>query len=425
MCPVCGVYEDQFVAVDIDRAGFISDLNSKIVIIGNSAAGVAAATAIRARNQNCPIEIFSAESEPGYNRPMLTKGLITKIEKLNFYIKPDAWYKDNNITLKLSAKVTEILKDSKEIVLADGEKHSYDKLIIATGARAIDAGIIGQELAGVFSIRDLDDIHEIQKMLGTATNVVVLGSGVLGLEAAWELKKAKKNVTIIDRSGIIMSKQLDEKGSKLCEEALTNSEINIVHNAIVDSIISEDGKKFEGAPAVSYVVLEDGSKLIADMVIVSIGITPNIEIAKNAGIDTGRFIRVNENMGTSIPDIYACGDCAEFNGQSFGIWNQALEMGKVAGANAIGDKVVYKQITPMNSFNGLGTSIFAVGDNGKDKEKKYKSVEFLDDAKNTYEKLYFVNDRLCGAILIGDVKRSVRLSKAYENQESLSKIMGE
>ncbi len=424
-CPVCGVPADQFVGVEIDKAGFTSNEKSKIVIIGSSAAGVSAAAAIRLRNQKCSIDMISAEAVIGYNRPMLTKGLISKVEGSNFNIKPASWYKDNNINLLLSTEVTKVDRDNKEITLSNGNKLSYDKLIIATGARPQNVGIVGQELAGVFSIRDLNDVNNIQQMLPKVQNVVVLGSGILGIEAAWELKNAGKNVTIVDRSGVFMSKQLDAKASQILEDSIIKSEINIVHNAKVDSLICNDNRKIEGKIAVSNVKLGDGNLLDADLVIISMGISPNVEIAKEAGLEIGKFILVDDLMKTNDDSIFACGDCSEFNGQSFGIWIQAIEMGKVAGANAIGDKLTYKQITPINAFNGLGTSLFAVGDNGKDENKKYKVVEVLDDSKNTYEKMYFVNDKLVGAILIGDTKKAVRLTKAYENGESLSKVLSE
>jgi flavorubredoxin/NADPH-dependent 2,4-dienoyl-CoA reductase/sulfur reductase-like enzyme len=424
-CPVCGVPADQFILVEIDKAGFLSNEKTKILIIGNGAAGVSAAAAIRARNTNCNIEIISDEAVIGYNRPMLTKGLISKIESSNFDIKPESWYKDNNIKISLSMNAIKIDKQAKEITLNTGDKVAYDKLIIATGARAQNLGIVGQELAGVFSIRNLKDVTEIQEMLSNVQDVVILGSGVLGIEAAWELKKANKNVTIVDRSGIIMSKQLDSKGSQILEEAIIKSDIKVVHNAKIDSIVSEGNKIIDGKAAASHVKLSDGTLLAADLVIISMGISPNIELAKDAGLEIGKFIIVNDMMGTNDDSIFACGDCAEYKGQSYGIWIQSIEMGKVAGANAAGDKLIYKQIIPMNSFNGVGTSLFSVGDNGKDESKKYKMVEVIDEAKNTYEKMYFVNEKLVGAILIGDTKKAVRLSKAYENGESLSKIMVE
>ena len=180
--------------------------------------------------------------------------------------------------------------------------------------------------------------------------------------------------------------------------------------------ISGDGKA-------TGVKLVDGTLVSADLVICSTGVRQNIELAKAIGIETGRSIKVNEKMETGVEGIYACGDCAEFNGANYAIWGQAVEMGKAAGINAVGDEYKYEAFIPSNAFSGMGTSLFAVGDNGKDPEKVYKTFEVFDGAKNTYEKLYFVNNRFCGGILLGDVSKSARLLEGYINQDPIAKFL--
>jgi len=414
-CPVCGVGPDQFIAVEAEAAELKASDPRRIVIIGGGAAGTAAAEAARLRNAACGIEIISDEDVPGYNRPMLTKGILSDIEKLNFFIKPEEWYDKNNIRLTLKTKVTGLDSAEKKLTLSNGETREYDKLIFATGARSMVPPLEGWDLAGVYSIRSLADVNNIQKVLHDVRNVVVLGGGVLGLEAAWEFRKAKKDVIVVDRSGIIMNKQLDKRGSDILEAAIANSGIIVEHNAQVAAIVGEG--------SVSGVQLADGKLLAADMVIISMGNKANVELGEKDGISVSGTIPVSDRMETSIAGIYACGDCASFGGVSYGIWNQAIAMGKVAGANAAGDDIAYEQVTPMNSFNGMGTALFSVGDNGKDPEKKYKTFELYDQAKNTYEKMYFLNDRFCGGILIGDVKKSVKFSKAYAKQESADKML--
>ncbi len=128
-------------------------------------------------------------------------------------------------------------------------------------------------------------------------------------------------------------------------------------------------------------------------------------------------------METNKKGIFACGDCAVYEGKSYGLWNQAIDMGKVAGANAAGDEVTYETIVPATAFSGMGTSLFSVGDSGKDPDKKYKSFEIYDEAKNSYEKLYFVNNRFVGGILIGDVSKSARLLDAFKKQEPMEKLL--
>lgn len=414
-CPVCGVGPEQFIEVEVSQITYRSDKAETYIIIGNGAAGTAACEEIRKRNASCKIEIISDENVIGYNRPMLTKGILSEIEGLNFYIKPLEWYSENKVKVTLSSKVTKIDDQKKQITLTNGETRAYDKLILATGANAFVPPIKGADKEGVYSIRSLADIKVIQNKLETTDQVVVIGGGVLGLEAAWEFKKAGKEVTVIEQSQGLMVRQLDDKASVLLREAAEKSGIKVQAGVGIEEIAGTD--------KVTGVKLVDGTVSPGQMVILSTGVRQNIELAKEIGAETDRSIVVNAKMETSVSHIYACGDCAQFEGTNFAIWSQAIEMGKVAGINAVGDEAVYKTITPSNAYHGMGTSLFSVGDNGKNPDKKYKSFEIYDAAKRTYEKYYFVNNRFCGGILIGDISKSVKLLESYENQDPSSKLV--
>lgn len=414
-CPVCGVGPDQFTALEVSDTSFVSDKAERIVIIGNGAAGTTACEEIRKRNKTCSIEIISSENVIGYNRPMLTKGILSEVDPINFYIKPEEWYREKNITLTLGTTVKEIKKESKELVLENGETRGYDKLILATGADSFIPPIKGAGQEGVFAIRTLEGVNQLQKFLQRAEKTVVIGGGILGLEAAWELKKAGKAVTVIEMAPVIMGRQLDERGSALLTAAAEKSGIKVVTGVGIEEI-SGDGKA-------AGVKMADGTIVEAELVILSTGVRQNIELAKAIGIDADRSIKVNEKMETSVENIYACGDCAEFNGVNYAIWGQAVEMGKAAGINAVGDEYQYEAFVPSNAFSGMGTTLFAVGDNGKDPSKVYKTFEVYDGAKNTYEKLYFVNNRFCGGILMGDVSKSAKLLEGYKNQDPITKFL--
>lgn len=414
-CPVCGVGPDRFVEVEVTDTTFQSDKDEKFIIVGNGAAGTTACIEIRKRNKKCSIEMISSENVIGYNRPMLTKGILSDIDPVNFFIKPYDWYRENNIILTLGTAVTKINDTSKELELSNGETRKYDKLILATGADSFIPPIKGADQEGVYAIRSLAGVNELQEYLKTVKKAVVIGGGVLGLEAAWELKRSGKDVTVIELSQNIMGKQLDDRGSALLKEAAEKSGIRVITNTGIEEI-SGNGKA-------AGVKLVDGTLAEGELVVLSTGVRQNIALAQEIGIDTGRSIKVNEKMETSGRDIYACGDCAEFNGVNYAIWGQAVEMGKTAGINAAGDEYTYEEFIPSNAFSGMGTSLFAVGDNGKNPEKAYKTLEIFDSAKNTYEKLYFVNNRFCGGILLGDVSKSARLLEAYKNQEPISKFV--
>lgn len=388
----------------------------RFIIVGNGAAGTSACAEIRKNNPTADIELISSEGVVGYNRPMLTKGILAKVDNPNFNIKPVDWYKENNILLTLNTTVTDIDPKNKTLTLSDGEHRSYDKLILATGAESNVPDREASEYQGVFSIRNLGDIGRISEYLPKVEKVVVIGGGLLGLEAAWEVKKADKEVTVVQRSNYLMNKQLDKKGSNILREIAEKSGVRINAGSGYERVLGTDG-------IVEGVELKDGSVLDADMVIFSSGIKANVDIAKKTGIDADRFIAVNEKMETNVEDIYACGDCAIYDGKSFGLWNQAVEMGKVAGANAAGENAVYKTIVPSTFFNGMGTMLFSVGDPGSDPNKVYKDYEVFDPEKNNYEKLYFVDDKFVGGILIGNVKKSSQLLKAFKEQESKENLI--
>jgi NADPH-dependent 2,4-dienoyl-CoA reductase/sulfur reductase-like enzyme len=414
-CPVCGVGPDQFEEITVVDTGFVSEKAERFIIIGNGAAGTTACEEIRKRNKKCTIEIISKEDVIGYNRPMLTKGILSDVDPINFFIKPLEWYQENKIRMTLGTAVTEIRKDTKELVLENGETRAFDKLILATGADSFIPPIKGAEQEGVFAIRSLEGVNKLQEFLKQVNRAVIIGGGILGLEAAWELKRAGKDVTVIELSPSIMNKQLDDKGSALLKAAAEKSGIRVITNTQIEEI--------SGSGKATGVKLTDGVFAEGELVILSTGVRQNIGLAKEIGIETGRSIKVNEKMETSVKDIYACGDCAEYNGVNYAIWGQAVEMGKAAGINAVGDEYQYEAFIPSNAFSGMGTSLFAVGDNGKDPEKVYKTFEVYDGAKSTYEKLYFVNNRFCGGILLGDVSKSARLLEGYKNQDAIAKFL--
>ena len=412
-CPVCGVGPAQFVKVAAEIVTFKKDSNEKFIIIGNGAAGTSACEEIRKRNATCGIEMISRENIIGYNRPMLTKGILAEVDTLNFYIKQFDWFKENNITLTLGVEVNEIDDKAKTVKLSDGSERVYDKLILATGAESFVPPIPGASKEGVFAIRRLETINKIRDYLDSGVkNAAVIGGGVLGLEAAWELKKAGLGVTVIEAGPVIMGRQLDEKAGQFLLTAFDKAGVKYAVGSGIEEIAGDE--KATG------VKLADGNLIPADIVIISTGVKQNIALAQGIGIETTRSIVVNDKMETGKEDIYACGDCAEFEGVNYAIWPQATDMGKVAGANAAGDEMIYKKTIPAVTFNGINTSIFSIGDVGKSEDKKYKTKEYCDEESQIYEKLYFFNSRFCGGILVGDTTKSGVLLKAIEEKTLVS-----
>ena len=392
VCPVCGVGKENFVPVDVEESSYRMDTKNFYVILGGGAAAFYAASAIRERDRTGSIVMISNEPYRPYNRPMLTKSIMAELNEEQIAIEEEKWYEENNIHLLLGKQVTGIDTKNKEVLLEEGMKLAYTKLIYALGSECFIPPINGKDKKEVIAIRRLEDIRKIEAMLPRLKNVVVIGGGVLGLEAAWEMKKAKCHVTVLEAAPLLMGRQLDEGAADMLKLISEGKDIQIHTGVQITDILGEDH--------VTAVKLAGGEVFPADLVIVSAGVRANTAIAGEAGIETDRAVVVNEKMETNIPDIYACGDCAQYQGINYAIWPQAMEQGKVAGANAAGDFLVYEGVSAALNFHGMGTALFAAGDNGKNLNLVYKTVEFKDMGKKQYRKYYFLNNRLCGVILI-------------------------
>lgn len=414
ICPVCGVGKENFVPVDAEESSFRKDTDHFYVILGNGAAGLSAAKAIRERDKTGSVIMISNEAYPTYNRPMLTKSMVAELDAKEILVEPEAWYQENNIHLLLEKEVTGIHTDKKEITLSDGTALKYTKLIYALGSECFVPPIPGTDKPEVVSIRRMSDIEKIEAMLYRVQNVVVIGGGVLGLEAAWELKKSRKQVVVLEAAPQIMGRQLDEGASQMLTDISRSNGIDIHAGVQIASI--------EGESSVTGVKLADGREFPAELVIVSAGVRANVGAAKNAGLDINRGIVVNADMSTSDENIFACGDCAEYEGINYAIWPQALEQGKVAGANAAGDALTYTTVSAGLSFHGMNTGLYAIGDNGKNPNLIYRTVEFKDMGRKQYEKYYFLNNRLCGAILIGDTSKMAFVTEAVEQKKTFKEM---
>lgn len=413
ICPVCGVGKEHFVPYEEESVSFKRNTKEVYIILGNGAAGISAAEAIRERNETCSIVLVSNEAVCSYNRPMLTKSLSTLLSANEIAIHKEDWYKQNNIINMLGVNVDKLISEEKVVILNDGTKLKYDKCIYALGSECFIPPFVGYDQAEVIAIRRIADVEKIRAFIPKVNNTVVIGGGVLGLEAAWEMSKSSK-VTVLEIADKLMGRQLDDAAGELLGTIIKEIDIDFRVNAKITEITGEG--------SVSGVKLEDGEFHPAELVIVSCGIRSNSEVAQGAGIAVERGVVVNNKMETSVADIYACGDCAQYDGINYGIWPQALEMGKVAGANAAGDSLTYETVTAALTFEGMNTSLFAAGDNGTNPNVQYKSVEFKDQAKKTYEKYYFCEECLTGVILIGDISKLVQMTDAIKEKRSFKKM---
>ncbi|SHI35261.1 FAD-dependent oxidoreductase [Parasporobacterium paucivorans] len=403
ICPVCKAGKDKFVPYEEETAAFHKDTAETFLILGNGVAGIEAAKAIRERNKSCKIIMVTDEESLSYNRPMLTKALSTLKSADDIAMYDREWYDSHKIQNVLGTKIEKLVSEEKMVYFADGRKQGYDKCIYALGSYCFIPPINGKDKPQVIAIRNIADVDKIGKLMPSIKNTVVIGGGVLGLEAAWEMSK-KTHVTILEVADKLMVRQLDDEGGKFLGDIITKQGIDFRLNAQIEEITGED--------KVTGVKLKSGEFYPADLVIVSSGVRPNTEVAQAAGIAIGRAVIVNEKMETNIKDVYACGDCAEYKGVNYAIWPEAMEMGRIAGSNAAGDSQVYENAMAALTFNGLSTSLFSVGDNGKNPDLVYTS-EGKTDSSN-YEKFYYVDGRLVGSILIGDTSKMIEVTKKLE-----------
>lgn len=407
-CPVCGVGQELFELVEVEVSENSIEKEVDILIIGGGVAAVNAADAVSSRNKKARITIISKEKYLPYYRTRLTEIIDNEIPMERMLIKKESWYAERNIKLLLEEEVISVATDEKFVELASGKRLNYDSLVIASGARCFVPPFENKDLKNIRVIREMAETYDIIDTAKKSKKVVVIGGGVLGLEAAWGFKNLGLDVTVLEVMPRVLPRQLDEKGSELLEELIKTSGVNIMTGVEI--------KGFAGSDCVEKVVLKNGVELDADLVIISAGIAPNKEFMLSTKIAVNRGIIVNEKMETSIKDIYACGDIAEYNGKIIGLWQVAMEQGKIVGANICGEEKIYsEQIQPL-SFEGMNTQLLSIGnitDSGE-------TVVDYNAEKNIYRKFFFKNEILVGALLIGDTGKSVAVIKGV--REGVRKI---
>ena len=397
ICPVCGVGLDQCVPVEEDEVAFRRDSDTKYVILGGGIAAVSAADAIRQRDQTGSITLFSAEDVLPIRRPMLTKDFTEALGDLSLH--PAQWYAERNITLRLGCAVTAVDPTAKTVTTQDGETVPYDKLIFATGAECFVPPFEGHDHPNVFTIRHQADIKQLTGTMKGARDAVVIGGGVLGLEAASELYRGGLKLTVLEAAPQILGRQVDSATAARLREHLAAMGVPCLEGVSIQAV-RDDG-----------VHLADGRVFPAQIVVVSCGNRANIAQAKAAGVQIDRAIVADQHMATNIPSIYACGDCAQYDGVNLQLWAEADAQGKIAGANAAGEPLRYAPQMLGLSLEGFGISLFALGDVGKS-GKPTRTVEIADNVSKAHETYWFYGGSLEGVILLNRPGKVADLTQA-------------
>ena len=376
----------------------------RYVIVGSGPAGLSAIEAIREVDSEGEVILITAERFVGYSKPLITYLLGGRVTKENMYYRTEERLREINVEARSATKVEKVLVDERAVVTHTGEKVAFDKLLLAVGGRPFVPKIEGlDQKEGIFTFTTWEDeerIEEYVKRRGI-TKAVVLGGGLIGLKTAEALMDLGVKVTIVEVADRILPVTFDKKASEMIERALETLGCEVITN---DTVVEVKGRK-----AVSSVVLKSGKEIPTGLLVIAIGVRPNVEFLKGSGIEVNRGILVNERMETNVEGIYAAGDCAEFydlvDGQRkvIAIWPVAVAQGRVAGYNMAGRNVRYPGSIPMNSVEIAGVPTVSVGHSNVEGEE-YEIFTYEDG--KTYKKVVIKDNKLVGAIFVNDIDRA-------------------
>jgi len=370
----------------------------RLVVVGNGMAGVACVEQILKHSPQFAITVFGDETHVNYNRILLSSVLAGERSADEITLNTLEWYQNNDIRLRLGVRVVDVNSELKTVSGDDGSVTEYDTLLLATGSSAFKPPIEGLERDGVFAFRTLDDTRQLLDRAGPGVNAVVIGGGLLGLEAARGLQVRGCQVTVVHLMATLMERQLDPDGGSYLAGKMEDLGIRVLLGRSTTAIV--------GNGHAEGVALEDGTILEADLVVVAAGIRPNVELAYRAGVRVNRGIVVNDWMETSDPDIFAVGECVEHRGTCYGLVAPLLEQGKVLAATITGNKgPIYTGTVQAAKLKIMGVDVFSAGDWS---EQHAEPVRYEDRALGIYKKLTVRDGKLAGAILVGDTSDSHR-----------------
>jgi nitrite reductase (NADH) large subunit len=368
----------------------------RLVLVGNGMAGMRAIDEVLARDRDrFDVEVIGAEPHPNYNRILLSSVLAGDKDLGDIILHPREWYADNGIRLATGEPAVKLDPAAKTVATAAGRTVAYDKLVLATGSRPFVPPVSGLWLPGVCAFRTIADLDLMCDAARNGGRAVVVGGGLLGLEAAVGLMKRGMTVTVLHLVPTLMERQLDEAAGLLLQRDLERTGLTILTRAQTEAIVGDNH--------VRAVLLADGREIPADLVVFAVGVKPNIDLARKAGIDVNRGITVDDFMRTSDHDIFAVGECVEHRGLTFGLvgplWEQARTCAEVLCG---GTPAPYVAVAPHTSLKVTGVDVFSAGVL-KARDDGDEEITLRDAAAGCYKKLVVRGGRLLGAILYGEI----------------------
>ena len=386
------------------------------LIIGNSCAGTSCAAEIRNTDKKGNITILSDEKYCAYGRPLISYFLLGKQDMQTIKYKKEDFYTKNNITVKLNCKAENINTTKKEVSCSNGEVYKYDKLLIATGSVPFVPKIEGIEKhKNVYTFLNLESVINIKKAITKNSDVVVIGAGLIGLKAAEALAEQVKSINVCDMADRVMGSVLDKNSASIIQNHIEK------HN--VKFYLSNTAKEVKE----NSVTLNDGTELKCDVLIMAVGVRPNVALAQTAGVKINRGIVVDKNMQTSVKDIYAAGDCVESldvlsnQNKILALWPNAFIQGKTAGANMAGATKEFNGAFPLNAIGFFGLHLISAGII-EPKEEGFKVCIDYDKEKQTLKKLVIKDDKLEGFALINTNERAGIYTSLINDKIPLSSL---
>ncbi len=389
-------------------------MKEKLVVIGN---GMAPGRVLERLFEQAPdayeLTIFNAEPRVNYDRIMLSPVLSGEKSFDEIVIHGDGWYIEHGVTLYKGTTITAIDPIAQTVTSARGLTVPYDKLLIATGSMPIIIPVPGHQLAGVLSYRDLDDVRAMMLAAQAGGRAVVIGGGLLGLEAAAGLREQGMDVTVLHLMPTLMERQLDPTAGHLLKNAVEARGIEVLTEASTKAILGE--KKVEA------VLLEDGTRLPADLVVMAVGIRPNAGWAKEAGLEIGRGIVIDVGLQTSDPNVFSVGECAEFDGQTFGLVAPLYQMASVLAARLAGDATAeFQPSATATKLKVTGIELFSAGDFADSADRE--EIVLRDAGRGIYKRLVLQDDKVIGIVMYGDTSDGAWFFDLLKNATDISEF---